>query len=581
MECKWADVALLDGAKLGHAASGAARPLARQELIEDDADCKEIGADVKRLSSNLLGSHISQLTFDHCGARPARAIEGERDTKVGEFDLPFIGNEDIVRRDVPVNESRQASLHGRQAPQNATHDKDRDSVRHQPRPRGTRETSECPAERREVEAQHELQHKKRRTVVLLPYPQERDDVRVAHLREQPRLFTKGPSMLLGELRRQTLDADLAWKIPDVLARPVDGPRCPAPDALEQFVLPAGEGPRQRRQSEAAGGFHPLSSARRGRKLRKIGRLPRPGRRLRWGRAPHYVPRRSDPTMPAEPRETIQPTTRDVSARGARVRFVEAGSGPPLLLIHGYLSSRLAWTEVLPLLASEFRVIVPDLPGFGESEKPPPARYAYTFDAFAESLMDLIAGLGLGRVSVCGHSMGGAVALTLAANHPDVVDRLVLVSPPIYAMRMDALSRIAATPVLGALLYKQLYGRALFRSYFRRRVYGFRSQVSMDRTDLLFDLFNAPAAREAAYATMLSLLDTRALVARVPRVNAPTLVGWGRADRAHPVALGRRLARELRSARFEVFECGHSPPEECPDAFAQVAKSFLRENGRGV
>src|SRR5436853_3916749 len=90
-------------------------------------------------------------------------------------------------------------------------------------------------------------------------------------------------------------------------------------------------------------------------------------------------------------------TRDVAARGARIRFVEAGAGAPLLLVHDYLASHLAWVDVLPDLARNFRVIVPDLPGFGESEKPPPSRYAYGVEAFSESLVDLVAAVGLSRV----------------------------------------------------------------------------------------------------------------------------------------------------------------------------------------
>jgi pimeloyl-ACP methyl ester carboxylesterase len=283
-----------------------------------------------------------------------------------------------------------------------------------------------------------------------------------------------------------------------------------------------------------------------------------------------------------PREKLQPVTRDVSARGARMRFVEAGKGPPLLLVHGFLSSHLCWDDVLPSLAREFRLIIPDLPGFGESEKPPPARYPYTFDAFSESLVDLVAALDLGRVSLCGHSMGGGIALTLAANHPDVVDKLILVGPLVYPERMDAVSRVATVPVVGAVLFKQLYGRVLFRNYFRQRMYGAAASVRWPRIDQLFELFNAPAAREAAHATMLSMQDTRPLVAMIPRVTAPTLVVWGRADRSFPVGNGRRLARELRNARLEVLECGHSPAEECPDAFAEVAASFLKEpGGRGA
>jgi pimeloyl-ACP methyl ester carboxylesterase len=243
-------------------------------------------------------------------------------------------------------------------------------------------------------------------------------------------------------------------------------------------------------------------------------------------------------------------------------------------VHGYLWSGTAWEDVFSLLAERFRVIVPDLPGFGESEKPSPAKYAYGLEAFAESLVDLVAALGAGRVSVCGHSMGGAVALTLAANHPDLVERLIVVSPVVYGSRQSAASSITTVPVVGPLLFKQVYGRAMFRRFFRENVYLDPESLPAGRIEQMFATFNGPAAREAAYATMLSTLDARPLVARIPRVNAPTLVAWGRGDRWVPVEHGRRLARELRRARFEVFDCGHSPPEETPGPFAEIATAFL-------
>jgi pimeloyl-ACP methyl ester carboxylesterase len=277
-------------------------------------------------------------------------------------------------------------------------------------------------------------------------------------------------------------------------------------------------------------------------------------------------------MTLEHRDPHPRLTRDVAARGARIRFVEAGSGPPLVLIHDYLASRVAWDDVLPRLAERFHVIVPDLPGFGESEKPPPGRYRYGFEGFSESLVDLLAALGLARVSVCGHAMGGAVALTMAASHAHVVEKLVLVNPLVYPPRTDALSRIASLPLLGPLVFKQLYGRALFRTRF--------AGSAAARQEQLFELFDVPAAREAAYATLCSMLDTRSLTASVPRVTAPTLVAWGRSNRAAPVEQGRRLARELRGARFEVFDCGSSPAEEVPAAFAGAVTSFLT-SGKGT
>jgi pimeloyl-ACP methyl ester carboxylesterase len=278
----------------------------------------------------------------------------------------------------------------------------------------------------------------------------------------------------------------------------------------------------------------------------------------------------------DPRQTI---TRDVAARDARIRFVEAGRGPPLVLIHDYLASRVAWDDVLPGLSERFHVIAPDLPGFGESEKPPPSRYRYDFDAFAESLVDLCAALGLGRVSLCGHALGGAVALTLAASHAHLVNKLVLVNPLVYPPRPDPLSRVAGIPLLGPLVFKQLFGRALFRSRFLSRATGGSNRAPSRRVDHLFELFDVPAAREAAYATMRAMLDTRPLTASIPRITTPTMVAWGRTNRASPVEHGRRLARELGGARFEVFDCGTSPAEECPGPFTLAIASFLAGGGQ--
>jgi pimeloyl-ACP methyl ester carboxylesterase len=282
----------------------------------------------------------------------------------------------------------------------------------------------------------------------------------------------------------------------------------------------------------------------------------------------------------ERRDPRQPITRDVAARGARIRFVEAGGGPPLVLIHDYLASRVAWDDVLLRLAERFHVIAPDLPGFGESEKPPPSRYRYDFDAFSESLVDLASAMGLVRPSLCGHAMGGAVALTLAATYAHFVDKLVLVNPLVYPPRLDAVARIASVPILGPLVFKQLFGRTLFRSRFLSPGRATANGTSSRRIDHLFELFDAPAAREAAYATMHAMLDTRPLMASVPRVTTPTLVLWGRANRSSPVEQGRRLARELSGSRFEVLDCGASPAEECPAAFTSAVTSFLATDHRG-
>jgi pimeloyl-ACP methyl ester carboxylesterase len=267
---------------------------------------------------------------------------------------------------------------------------------------------------------------------------------------------------------------------------------------------------------------------------------------------------------------------DVSARGVRLRVAERGGGPALLLLHDFLMSRQAWEGVSLTLSERFRVVTPDLPGFGESEKPPPGRFDYGVEAFAECVADLIAAMGLGRACVVGHGLSGAIALALATRHPEFVDRLTLVDPLVYVPPQK--SGIFEMPVLGAFFFKQLYGRALFRVYFRDRIFSPGFSVPLARIDAFYDAFNSPSARESAFATMHAFLDTRSTVARLGRVQAPSFIVWGRYDSLYPCQFGQRLARELNGARLEVMETGHAPHLEQPERFTEVLLDFLASRG---
>jgi pimeloyl-ACP methyl ester carboxylesterase len=268
--------------------------------------------------------------------------------------------------------------------------------------------------------------------------------------------------------------------------------------------------------------------------------------------------------------------RDVTARGVRTRVLEAGpeNAPALVLIHGFLMSHHAYDDLIGDLSGRFHVIAPDLPGFGESEKPSPARYNYGIEAHSEAIADLIAAFGVGRAAVLGHAMGAAIGLTLAAEHPELVQRLVLEDALCYPVSLNFRARLPLVPVIGGILFKQLYGRALFRAYFRDEVYGPGFTPSLSRIDWHYDMFNSPSARESAYAVMRATLDTRPVVARITRVNAPTLVIWGRDDRIYPTANANRLARELPRAKLEIMSAGHSPHEEKPREFISLLVEFL-------
>lgn len=264
--------------------------------------------------------------------------------------------------------------------------------------------------------------------------------------------------------------------------------------------------------------------------------------------------------------------RDVTTRSVRMRVEQGGSGPPVLFLHGFMMSHTVWDEVAEGLADRFRVVMPDLPGFGDSEKPSPTRFSYGVEAFAEAVADLIAALGLGRCHVVGHGMSGAIALTLAADYAEFVDRLVLVDPAVYRGTKQA--ELYTFPILGSFFFKQIYGRSMFHGYFRDRVFSPGASLPEQTIDTLYDQFNSPSSRESAYATSLALGDTRCTEARLSRVKVPTFVVWGRQDCMYPSQLGQRLAREIGAERLEVMETGHAPHMERPDLFTRSLRSFL-------
>lgn len=271
-----------------------------------------------------------------------------------------------------------------------------------------------------------------------------------------------------------------------------------------------------------------------------------------------------------------PGYRDVKASGIRLRVTDVGSGPVVLFLHSALLSRRTWDRVQELLAPSFRVVALDLPGFGESEKPSAARFAYTIEAFRGVVTDLFAGLQLGRAHVVGHGLGGAIALAIAAQTPELCGKLVLAGAHCYPTTRDLARRMASVPLVGGLLFKQVLGRTAFRAYFRDVLVSNARRIESERPDQFFATLASPEGRNSALATLRATHDARSVVAQLTRIQSPSLVVWGRHDQIYPAALGRRLAREIRGAGFELLDTGHLVHEEAPERFAELVRDFCQE-----
>jgi pimeloyl-ACP methyl ester carboxylesterase len=254
-------------------------------------------------------------------------------------------------------------------------------------------------------------------------------------------------------------------------------------------------------------------------------------------------------------------------RGVRIRRYEGGSGPPLLLVHGFGGAAWNFSELVPLLPGR-RLIVPDLPGHGGSSALP----ATTLAGFA----DVLARLLDAPTDVVGHSMGGVVALRLAERHPALV-RSVVLAAAAGISSSTRLTEIAVT-LAGIVQPARLAGRRADRvarsQHLRKLVFG---ALEVSNPLLLTDravhgFLRGPRMHTDALDAGLALVadDPRQ---DLDRVRCPVLVLWGARDRQVPLADGFEYARRLRAPLRVIADCGHLLIGERPDVCARAVLEF--------
>lgn len=277
----------------------------------------------------------------------------------------------------------------------------------------------------------------------------------------------------------------------------------------------------------------------------------------------------------------------VEANGLGLNVALAGQGPPLLLLHGYPQTHLAWHKLVPLLADRFALVMPDLPGYGGSDAPAPDGGAsnYAKREIAGHMVAMMRELGHERFHLCGHDRGGRVAYRLALDMPDAVGRLVLhdiipTGEQFRRMKAEGAMRgfhwlflaqpaplperiIAADPeaFVGALLDRWA-GRpdaldpAARAAYVNQ--YGIASVIAASCEDY-----------RAGYHTDRVRDDEDRAAGR--RIGAKTLVLWGKHYLANPTTVWRRWCEDVT---VQALDCGHFLAEEAPEAVAEAMEAFL-------
>ena len=254
-----------------------------------------------------------------------------------------------------------------------------------------------------------------------------------------------------------------------------------------------------------------------------------------------------------------------------------GSGAPLVLLHGYMMSGWYFRNLVPALERTHEVITIDLPGFGESDRPAPSVFGYDAAAFAGVVDEVLARLGVPRAAVLGHSMGGGVALAVAARSPERVERLVLVSPAVYTLPVPALARLVMTPVVGPLLWKHAFTRGELKRQMRTQHFRDARAITDELVDHVWSRFRRAGGPEAAYAVARWLSSLQSSTGEPMRVRAPTLLVWGDEDRMVPLEHARRLQGAIAGARLAIVPaCGHNVHLERGDELLRQLQPFLAE-----
>ncbi|HEY4897352.1 MAG TPA: alpha/beta fold hydrolase [Solirubrobacteraceae bacterium] len=268
--------------------------------------------------------------------------------------------------------------------------------------------------------------------------------------------------------------------------------------------------------------------------------------------------------------------RDVKTRAARLSTLEAGTGPPVIAIHGLGGTKGSFLPTVAALSGRFRVIAVDLPGFGDSEKPLGASYDAPF--FARVIVDLLDALEIDRAHLIGNSLGGRIALEVGMCDPDRVNRLVLLCPSL-AWRRDRplvpLLRLTR-PELGLV---QLAPRALVEAIVRRVIPGAEEGWTAAGVDEFLRAYLTPAGRAAFYAAARHIYleephGETGFWTRLRELDVDSLFVWGRRDRLVPIAFARHVEEALPQARHLELDCGHVPQVERPVETHKAVAAFL-------
>jgi 2-hydroxy-6-oxonona-2,4-dienedioate hydrolase len=259
--------------------------------------------------------------------------------------------------------------------------------------------------------------------------------------------------------------------------------------------------------------------------------------------------------------------KQVDIFGQKIQYVEAGSGPNVILLHGLGGDAANWIMTIPALASKYHVWAPDQIGFGASDKP---FINYRVGTLVDFLEGFCKRLGIDKATVVGNSLGGWTAMAFTIAHPERVEKLVLVDSAGYSFAKAGIT--ASRSEMLALNPSTIEGTKQLLSV----IFANPSAIPMLTPEAMF----ARHLRNGDGNTINMFIDSilrneDILDGKLGAIKVPTLVVWGREDHLTPLASGQAFAKDIPGAQIAILDkCGHVPQMECSAPFNAALTKFL-------
>lgn len=281
------------------------------------------------------------------------------------------------------------------------------------------------------------------------------------------------------------------------------------------------------------------------------------------------------------KQTVRSPNESSSSGRINLHFESHGSGPPILMLHGFGGSLYTWRHLIQPLAESNRLILIDLKGFGKSPKPKDNLYGLQDQA--DLIHQFIVRHDLRGLTLVGHSMGGAIALLvslmLIKEEPERLSTLVLIDSAGYKQKLPASIDILTKPIIRSIVFSFLSDKKKVRRTLKEAYFD-NTKITRDQVSAYAEPLGSDGAGHALVKTANKLKHKNIdhITKRYSEITVPTLIIWGRNDEIIPLEFGERFHNEITNSEFAIIDrCGHIPHEEKPVETTKILRTFLQQH----